>query len=166
MLSANMLLNYSGNGATYSEMLYQLKGSSHRVLFQNAAGTINMVQLFNHPDIELEDIAWFQILGRCMARTHYHVESPKRLIEIKKGNGPYMENEYMSCYVELHRNDLDLSSRKFHQRKISTTNQNHLKPPSWFKWSKSHTCSFSTEIFTGRRIRKASKIYSSQTLGS
>ena len=68
-----------------------------------------MVQLFNHPDIELEDIAWYLILGQCMLRTYYHGQRSKQMIKIKEGDEG-MENEYMSCFVELHRIDLDSSS--------------------------------------------------------
>ena len=101
---------YLAKCASQLEMLYRLKGSHHRVLFQNAAGTINMVQSFDHPDIQLEDIAWFQILGRLMLNTFYHVD--KRLIKMKHGDGPLDEMEFMSCYVELHRVDFKLATRK------------------------------------------------------
>ena len=93
------------NGATYAEQLYQLKGSNNRVLLQNAAGTINMVQLFNHPDIEIEDIAWFQLVGRCMLHAYNHQGNSKRLIKMK--GGVETDMEYMSCYVELHRIDFN-----------------------------------------------------------
>ena len=39
--------------------LSKLKGSDHRVFFQNAEGNINMGVLFNDPDVELDDILWY-----------------------------------------------------------------------------------------------------------
>ena len=43
--------------------LSKLKGSNHRVFFQNAEGNINMGVLFNDPDIELDEILWFYNLA-------------------------------------------------------------------------------------------------------
>ena len=86
------------------EWLYLLKGSHHRVLFQNATGTINMVQLFDDPNLQLDEIAWFHILSECMIHTYKNVQGSQKLIKLKKGRDPLLdENEYMSCYVELHR---------------------------------------------------------------
>ena len=81
-----------------------MKGSHHRILIQNATGTINMVQLFDNPNLELDEVAWFHILGECMLHTHKNVRSSQKLIKLKEGrNRLFDENEYMSCYVELHR---------------------------------------------------------------
>ena len=95
---------YLAKSSTRTEWLYQLKGSDHRILFQNATGTINMVQLFDDPNLELEEVAWFHILGECMLHTFKNVRSSQKLIKLKTGRDPnFDENEYMSCYVELHR---------------------------------------------------------------
>ena len=87
-----------------TEWLNQLKGSHHRILFQNESGTINMVQHFDDPNLELEDVAWFHILGECMLHTFKNVQGGRKLIKLKRGRDPlFDEDEYMSCYVELHR---------------------------------------------------------------
>ena len=84
-----------------------MKSSHHRVLFQNASGTINMVQHFDDPNLELDEVAWFHILGECMLHTYKNVRSSQKLIKLKKGLDPlFDEDEYMSCYVELHRGGL------------------------------------------------------------
>ena len=64
-----------------------------------------MVQLFNDPNLELYDIAWYHILSECMLHTYKHVQNSKKLIKLKKGRDFMDEMEYMSCYVELHRMD-------------------------------------------------------------
>ena len=46
--------------------LSKLKGSDHRVFFQNAEGNINMGVLFNDPDVELDDIMWYFNLASDM----------------------------------------------------------------------------------------------------
>ena len=94
---------YLAKSCTRSEWLYHLKGSHHRVLFQNASGTINMIQHFDDPNLELDEIAWFHILAECMMHTHKYVQGSQRLIKLKKGRNLTDEDEYMSCYVELHR---------------------------------------------------------------
>ena len=62
-----------------------------------------MVQLFDDPNLGLDEVAWFHILGECMLHTFKNVRSSQKLIELKKGRNPLCEDEYMSCYVELHR---------------------------------------------------------------
>ena len=63
-----------------------------------------MVQLFDDPNLGLDQVAWFHILGECMLHTFKNVRSSQKLIKLKKGQDPlFDENEYMSCYVELHR---------------------------------------------------------------
>ena len=72
----------------------KLKGSNHRVFFQNAEGNINMGVLFNDPDVDLDDIFWFNALAVAI------IESLRRkegLISIDE------ELKTYSCYVELHR---------------------------------------------------------------
>ena len=72
----------------------ELKGTHHRVLFQNAEGSINAGVFFNDPDIEFEDMCWFNILADQMLRS---MERNENLI--------YLDEEFgtQSCYVELHR---------------------------------------------------------------
>ena len=74
------------------EWLHLLKGSHHRVLFQNADDTINMGVIFNDPDLELSDIYWYVILA-C------DIDDPKNanLITVDQ------KLDTRSCYVELHR---------------------------------------------------------------
>ena len=63
-----------------------------------------MVQLFDDPKLELDEIAWFLILSECMIHTYKNVQGGRKLIKLKKGHDPLLdENEYMYCYVELHR---------------------------------------------------------------
>ena len=63
-----------------------------------------MVQLFDDPNLGLDEVAWFHILGECMLHTLKNVKSPQKLIKLKKGRNDLLdEDEYMSCYVELHR---------------------------------------------------------------
>ena len=69
-----------------------LKGTNHRVLFQNANGTINMGVWFNDPDIELDEIFWYSILTREM---FYSFEQTEGIISVDKELNTY------SCYVEL-----------------------------------------------------------------
>ena len=75
--------------------IYALKGTEHRVLFQNADGNINMGVIFNDPDLELYDIYWFIGLARMM---EISLKNKERLISVD----PKLNTK--SCYVELHRN--------------------------------------------------------------
>ena len=45
------------------ETVPRLKGSKHRVFFQNAEGNINMGVLFNDPDVGLDEIFWYNELA-------------------------------------------------------------------------------------------------------
>ena len=72
-----------------------MKGSKHRVLFQNADNSINMGVIFNDPDIELYDIYWYIALANQMEASLANNEG---LI-----TGDRKLNTH-SCYVELHRN--------------------------------------------------------------
>ena len=65
------------------------------VLFQNAAGNINMGVWFDDPDIELEDIYWYNILAIVINESLMKNEG---LISVDR------EYKTKSCYVELHRN--------------------------------------------------------------
>ena len=83
--------------ALVSEM-WALKGSNHRVLFQNAEGNINMGVWFNDPDIEMEDIFWYHVLAKAM---HNSLVRSEGLISIGDKLGT------LSCYVVLHRNGIN-----------------------------------------------------------
>ena len=77
-----------------ADEVQKLKGSNHRVLFQNAEGNINMVVFFNDPDVDLDEICWYN----AMARAIFHsLENNEGLISIDE------ESNAHSCYVELHR---------------------------------------------------------------
>ena len=73
------------------------KGQDHRVLFQNAEGTINMGVWFNDPEIELSDIFWYNHLGNLINNSLAHKEGLCSIDETGR---------IKSCYVELHRNGL------------------------------------------------------------
>ena len=74
-----------------------MKGQNHRVLFQNAEGTINMGVWFDDPEIELSDIFWYNHLGIMISNS----------LASNEGLCSFDEKlEIMSCYVELHRNGL------------------------------------------------------------
>ena len=77
------------------EEIESLKGSNHRVLFQNADGNINMGVIFNDPDLELYDIYWYLALANQMEISLARNEG---LITIDR------KLNTKSCYVELHRN--------------------------------------------------------------
>jgi len=75
-----------------------LRGTSNRVLFQNVEGNINMGVWFNDPDVEMEDICWYNLLAKTIYNTK--VENPELIsVDYKLGA--------ISCYVELHRNGND-----------------------------------------------------------
>ena len=69
-----------------------MKGSDHGVLFQNCDGNINMGVWFNDPDIEMNDIFWYNILAQQI-----YNNDTEGLISIDPDFGT------KSCYVELHR---------------------------------------------------------------
>ena len=75
------------------DQILQLKGSDHRVLFQNAEGNINMGVLFNDPDVDLDDIHWYNIMRMEMDKC----DASDELIAFDEELNTY------SCYVELHR---------------------------------------------------------------
>ena len=72
-----------------------LKGSKAGVLFQNAEGNINMGVWFDDPDIEMEDIYWYNLLAM---QIKVSLLLNQGLVTIDK------EHNTKSCYVELHRN--------------------------------------------------------------
>ena len=72
-----------------------LKGTNAGVLFQNADGNINMGVWFDDPDIEMDDIRWYNILAKEI----------KNLLDLNEGLIRIgREYKTKSCYVELHRN--------------------------------------------------------------
>ena len=77
-----------------------LKGTPHRVLFQNGDGNINLGVFFNDPDIEMNDIYFYNTLSQKM---HYSLEDKEGLVSIDQELN-VMNEETLSCYVELHRN--------------------------------------------------------------
>ena len=72
----------------------KLKGTGHRVFFQNAEGNINVGVFFNDPDVELDDIFWYNTLARAINDSLLKNEG---LISVDE------ELNTCSCYVELHR---------------------------------------------------------------
>ena len=72
----------------------KLKGSNHRVLFQNAEGNINMGVFFNDPDVDLDEIFWYNQLALAILESFQLNEG---FISIDE------ELNTRSCYVELHR---------------------------------------------------------------
>ena len=81
------------------EVRIKLKESDHRVLFQNAAGNINMGVFFNDPDVDLEDIHWYNMLASMM---YFSGVQNEGLIVFDE------ELNTHSCYVELHRKGLQI----------------------------------------------------------
>ena len=76
------------------EEIEKLIGSDHRVLFQNAEGNINMGVLFNDPNVDLDDICWYNLLSIHIIDA---MGKNEELITFDK------ESNTPSCYVELHR---------------------------------------------------------------
>ena len=74
----------------------ELEDSNHRVFFQNAEGNINMGIFFNDPDVELDEIYWYNAMAKEIAET---IEKDEELIAVDEELGTH------SCYVELHRLD-------------------------------------------------------------
>ena len=71
-----------------------MKGSNAGVLFQNADGDINMGVWFDDPDIEMDDIYWYNTLAMVIRDS---LRQNQGLISIDR------EYNTKSCYVELHR---------------------------------------------------------------
>ena len=72
-----------------------LKGADAGVLFQNADWSINMGVWFDDPDVEMNDIYWYNTLALQIRKSWIKNEG---LISIDQ------EYNTKSCYVELHRN--------------------------------------------------------------
>ena len=75
--------------------MFAMKGSEHRVLFQNADGNINMGLIFNDPDMELNDMYWCVVLTQIMEKS---LQDNEGLITVDR------KLNTKSCYAELHRN--------------------------------------------------------------
>ena len=75
----------------------ELRSSIHRVLFQSADGTINMGLHFDQPEVEMEQIIWFNILADEMDTS---LEKKEGLVSICDDPSTMWS---MSCYVEMHR---------------------------------------------------------------
>ena len=84
---------------TYSDIA-ALKGTPHRVLFQNGDGNINLGVFFNDPDIEMKDIYWYNILAQAIRNS---LALKEGLVSIDEKLN-VMDELTLSCYVELHRN--------------------------------------------------------------
>ena len=72
-----------------------MKTTDHRVLFQNADGSINMGVCLNDPDMKAYDISWLNYLAYEMNES------------LDKNEGlVFIDNQLQtrSCYVELQRN--------------------------------------------------------------
>ena len=69
-------------------------GTDFGVLFQNADGNINMGAWFNDPDIEMEDICWYNYLAEEIEKS---LDKTEGFISVDK------KHNTRSCYVELHR---------------------------------------------------------------
>ena len=95
-----------------------MKGSDHRVFFQNAEGNIHMGVLFNDPDVELDDIFWYNMLAIEMEDSMIENEGLVTVDSTRHHNtGKVSGNELStgkglktySCYVELHRTGFKLT---------------------------------------------------------
>ena len=91
--SSIILKNVSNLGMI--EELDLLKGTNGGVLFQNADRDINMGVWFDDPDIEMNDIYFYNLLAQQMDLSQLLDEG--LVTKNKKYNTK-------SCYVELHRN--------------------------------------------------------------
>ena len=62
-------------------------------MFQNSEGNINLGVLFNDPDVDLDDIYWYNALAMKMSVSIHEKEG---LVILD------LECDTYSCYVELH----------------------------------------------------------------
>ena len=80
------------------------------MFFQNAEGNINMGVLFNDPDVELDDIFWYNMLAIEMEDSMIEKEGLVSVDSINVGNTGEVSGKWLrtySCYVELHRNSFN-----------------------------------------------------------
>ena len=85
-----------------------MKGSDHRVFFQNAEGNIHMGVLFNDPDVELDDIFWYNALAIAMEDSLLERKGLVTVQTIKLHNTGRELKTY-SCFAELHRTGFNIS---------------------------------------------------------
>ena len=95
----------------------EMKGTSHRVLFQNAEGKlpinmgvmfddviykyvlyINMGVMFDDPNVEISDLLWYNVLAQQLNNGWIYQEENEKTVSYDK------KRDILSCYVELHRN--------------------------------------------------------------
>ena len=72
-----------------------MKKSNGSVLFQNSNFDINMGVWFNDPDVEMDEIIWYNVLAREIFKSDCILQE-----------GLISKNEEFgtaSCYAELHR---------------------------------------------------------------
>ena len=82
-------------GGLSPTQLLDMKGSNHRVLFQNDEDNINMGVIFTDPDLELHDLYWYVVLGQMVGES---LAKNEGLITVDR------KMNTKSCYVELLRN--------------------------------------------------------------
>ena len=82
------------NSLGWMSEIFEMKGTDHRVLFQNADGNINMGLFFNDRTIENFYIYWINCIAMDMSRS---LENNEGLIVVDEWS------KTTSCYVELHR---------------------------------------------------------------
>ena len=78
----------------FSSLVPRIKETNHRVFFQNAERNINLGVFFNAPDVEMNELFWYNILAGNMFDSFRKNEG---LISVDD------ESTTQSCYVELHR---------------------------------------------------------------
>ena len=71
-----------------------MKGSKHRVLFQNADGNINMGVCFSNKETNYYDLFWYSIVANMM---QISLERNEGLITVDE------KRKIKSGFVELHR---------------------------------------------------------------
>ena len=71
-----------------------IKESEYRILFQNGDGDINLGVWLNDPDINSNDIIWYNVLSSEIYNSFFNNEGLTTVNE---------EYGTASCYVELHR---------------------------------------------------------------
>ena len=92
--SCSMRMPYFDHSVDMYEVV-EMKGTSHRVLFQNAEGNINMGVMFDDPNVELSDLYWYNVLAKQLINSW--IEERGVLVSYNK------KRDTFSCYVELHR---------------------------------------------------------------
>ena len=127
------------------------------MLYQNVEGSINMGVFFSDPDVELDDIFWYNALA---IEIEDSIKSRQGLCSIDsvKLDNTDRELKTYSCYVELHRTgfsrptdnlckmfcmSMDFKNRIFLCKLV----MKHLsKPSSWNKWWKQYRHRYPHEV--------------------